>query len=127
MELPRHKSRREVARAAKEEAKPKSLEELQKEVARANLEAKLEDYAKSENAAVLMDREQVSADMLEQKGFLVPNEAWGATSGSDFMVTPDKLAKMDAYPGVDFLGMGCGHVPASLEPRRDPLVPLPLR
>ena len=75
----------------------------------------------SENTAVLMDRDAVSAEMLEKQGFLVPNEAWGSTTGSEFMVTPEKLQKMDAYPGVDYLGMGCERGPLS------PLFALPCR
>jgi hypothetical protein len=70
-----------------------------------------EQQATSENKAELMNRDAISAELLEKQGFLVPNEAWGATTGSEFMVTPEKLQKMDTYAGVDYLGMGCERGP----------------
>jgi hypothetical protein len=101
------KAASELRALQQEEARPKTMEELREAVERKGLEDQLKDEKeRHEHEAALMDRDQLSADLLEKQGFLVPNEAWGDTTGSEFMVTPERLGNMEAYPGVDYLGMG---------------------
>ena len=49
----------------------------------------------------------IAADTLSANGFLTADEnGLGIDSGTGGMVTPEKLAAMQPYPGVDYLGMG---------------------
>ena len=47
--------------------------------------------------------ERTSAETLESKGFLTTS-GMGGDPGTEGLLTPEKLAAMQPYPGVDYLG-----------------------